>query len=107
MYIGTFTHSYPELITETNASEPFRSLINPDDTCSFNPADMPAAIYAGLPVLFFVNVGGFFTNATYCIQQNIKNKTGHEYFSVKSNVFINNLLFCALAGVLWYSQFSA
>lgn len=62
-------------------------------------------LYAGLPVIFLVTLGGFFTNAVYCIQQNIKNKSGKEYFSVKGNVLINNLLFCALAGVLWYSQF--
>ena len=53
------------------------------------------ALYAGLPC----------TNAIYCIWQNIKNKTGKEYFSVKGVVLTNNLLFCALAGVLWYSQF--
>ena len=35
----------------------------------------------------------------------IKNKTGKEYLSVKGSVLTNNLLFCALAGVLWYSQF--
>lgn len=63
------------------------------------------SLYAGLPVILLVTLGGFFTNAVYCIQQNIKNKTGKEYFSVKRNVFINNLLFCGLAGVLWYSQF--
>ena len=63
------------------------------------------ALYAGLPVIFLVTLGGFFTNAVYCIQQNIKNKTGKEYFSVKSGHLVNNLLFCALAGVLWYSQF--
>lgn len=63
------------------------------------------ALYAGLPVIFLVTLGGFFTNAAYCIQQNIKNKTGKEYFSVKGGLLINNLLFCALAGVLWYSQF--
>lgn len=64
-----------------------------------------APLYAGLPVIFLVTLGGFFTNAAYCLQQNMKNKTGREYFSVKSNILINNLLFCALAGVLWYSQF--
>ena len=64
-----------------------------------------APLYAGLPVIFLVTLGGFFTNAVYCIQQNVKNKTGKEYLSVKGNTFINNLLFCALAGVLWYSQF--
>lgn len=62
-------------------------------------------LYAGLPVIFLVTVGGFFTNACYCIQQNVRNKTGKEYLAVKSNVLVNNLLFCALAGVLWYSQF--
>ena len=63
------------------------------------------ALYAGLPVIFLVTLGGFFTNAVYCIQQNIKNKTGKEYFSVKGGQLVNNLLFCAFAGVLWYSQF--
>lgn len=62
-------------------------------------------LYAGLPVIFLVTLGGFFTNAAYCIQQNIKNKTGKEYFSVKGSTLGNNILFCALAGVLWYSQF--
>ena len=28
-----------------------------------------------------------------------------DYFGVPGNVLVNNLLFCALAGVLWYSQF--
>ena len=63
------------------------------------------SLYAGLPVIFLVTLGGFLTNAVYCIQQNIKNKSGHEYFSVSGSKLINNLLFCALAGVLWYSQF--
>ena len=64
-----------------------------------------APLYDGLPVIFLVTLGGFFTNAVYCIQHNVKNKTCKEYLSVKGNTFINNLLFCALAGVLWYSQF--
>lgn len=64
-----------------------------------------APLYAGLPVIFLVTLGGFFTNAVYCLWQNAKNKTGKEYFSVSGGVFVNNLLFCALAGVLWYSQF--
>ena len=63
------------------------------------------ALYAGLPVIFLVTLGGFCTNAAYCIWQNVKNKTGKEYLSVKGSVLTNNLLFCALAGVLWYSQF--
>ena len=61
--------------------------------------------FAGLPVILLVTFGGFLTNAAYCIQQNIKNKTGKDYFSVPGGIFVNNVLFCALAGVLWYSQF--
>ncbi|KAA6350757.1 L-rhamnose-proton symporter [termite gut metagenome] len=63
------------------------------------------SLYSGLPVIFLVTLGGFCTNAIYCIWQNIKNKTGKEYLSVKGNVLTNNVLFCALAGILWYSQF--
>ncbi len=36
--------SYPELIAEANASEPFRSLIFPDAQCFANPANMETAI---------------------------------------------------------------
>lgn len=36
--------SYPELIAEANACEPFRSLINPDDPLFANPSDMEQAI---------------------------------------------------------------
>ena len=62
-------------------------------------------LFAGLPVILLVTFGGFLTNAAYCIQQNIKNNTGKDYFSVPGGIFVNNVLFCALAGVLWYSQF--
>lgn len=62
-------------------------------------------LYAGLPVIFLVTLGGFCTNAVYCLQQNLKNKTLGEYVSVSGGVLANNLLFCALAGGLWYSQF--
>ena len=36
--------SYPELISEADSCEPFRSLINPDDACFANPTDMEKAI---------------------------------------------------------------
>lgn len=63
------------------------------------------ALYAGLPAILIITVGGFITNAVYCLFQNVKNKTLKDYFGVPANVFINNVLFCALAGILWYSQF--
>ncbi|GHT72750.1 sugar:proton symporter [Bacteroidia bacterium] len=64
-----------------------------------------APLFAGLPVVILVTFGGFLTNAVYCIQQNIKNKTAKDYFSGTKNVLVNNLIFCVLAGLLWYSQF--
>ena len=60
-------------------------------------------LYAGLPVIFLVTLGGFLTNAAYCLQQNVVNKTMGDY--AKGKVWGNNLVFCALAGVLWYMQF--
>lgn len=63
------------------------------------------ALYAGLPAILIITVGGFMTNAVYCVFQNVKNKTLKDYFGVPANVFINNILFTALAGILWYSQF--
>jgi len=64
-----------------------------------------AELYAGLPAILLITFGGFITNAVYCLFQNVKNKTMKDYFGVSGKVFTNNVLFCALAGVLWYSQF--
>jgi L-rhamnose-proton symport protein (RhaT). len=63
------------------------------------------ALYAGLPAILMITLGGFITNAIYCLYQNVKNETVKDYFGVSSKVFVNNVLFCALAGILWYSQF--
>ena len=60
-------------------------------------------LYAGLPVIFLVTFGGFLTNAVYCLQQNVANKSMGDY--AKGKVWGNNLVFCALVGVLWYMQF--
>lgn len=60
-------------------------------------------MFRTLPATFLVTLGGFVTNAVYCFYQNSKNKTWGDYG--KTSVWGNNLLFCALAGVLWYSQF--
>ncbi|MDR2027288.1 MAG: L-rhamnose/proton symporter RhaT [Prevotellaceae bacterium] len=62
-----------------------------------------APLFAGLPVIFMVTLGGFVVNAGYCLFQNAKNRTFKDYTT--SANWVNNLLFCALAGVCWYSQF--
>ncbi len=63
------------------------------------------ALYAGLPTILMITTGGFFTNAVYCLYHNFKNKTTKDYWGVSGKVLTNNILFCALAGILWYSQF--
>lgn len=60
-------------------------------------------IFATLPATFLVTVGGFITNAVYCFSQNSKNKTWSDYG--KGSLWGNNIVFCCLAGLLWYSQF--
>ncbi len=62
-------------------------------------------LFAKNPVIMFVTLGGFITNFIYCVFLNIKNKTGKDYFSVSSSVLVNNLIFAAIGGTLWYLQF--
>lgn len=62
-----------------------------------------AEVYKTLPATLMVTAGGFLTNMVYCFYQNEKNKTWGDYG--KTSLYVNNILFCALAGVLWYSQF--
>lgn len=62
-------------------------------------------IFAQNPVTLLVTIGGFFTNLVYCLFMNRKNRTSGQIWQSSRGVTINNLLFCALAGILWYSQF--
>ncbi len=65
--------------------------------------DATAPLFRSLPATALVTFGGAFTNIVYCLYQNGKNKTWGDY--KQASVWGNNLLFCALAGLLWYSQF--
>ena len=60
-------------------------------------------MFATLPATFLVTLGGFITNAVYCFSQNSKNGTWGDYR--KGSVLLNNIVFCLIAGALWYSQF--
>ena len=59
--------------------------------------------FVDLPATFLVTLGGFATNAIYCLFQNGKNKTFSDY--KQGNLWVNNAIFCAIAGLLWYCQF--
>ena len=60
-------------------------------------------LFKALPATLMVTIGGFITNAIYCLIQNVKNKSFGDYG--KKTLLVNNLFFCSLAGLLWYSQF--
>lgn len=68
-----------------------------------NFGDLTPDMFKTLPATLLVTVGGFCTNAVYCLWQNHKNNTWADYG--KGRVWGNNLVFCFLAGALWYSQF--
>lgn len=68
-----------------------------------NFGELSDPMFRTLPATFLVTLGGFVTNAVYCFGQNQKNHTWSDYG--KKSVWGNNLLFCLLAGALWYSQF--
>lgn len=65
--------------------------------------DGVSELFKTLPATLMVTCGGFITNAAYCLFQNSKNKTFGDYG--KKSLLGNNIMFCALAGLLWYSQF--
>lgn len=68
-----------------------------------NFGNLTPEMYKTLPATLLVTLGGFATNAIYCFYNNSKNNTWGDY--KKAGVLGNNILFCALAGGLWYSQF--
>lgn len=62
-------------------------------------------LFAGLPTIFLITLGGFITNAMYCLFKNFRNKSFTDYTGISGRMLFNNLIFCILAGGLWYSQF--
>lgn len=68
-----------------------------------NFGELTAPMFKTLPATMLVTLGGFLTNAIYCLYQNYKNNSFDDY--KQGELWANNLLFCALAGALWYSQF--
>lgn len=61
-------------------------------------------MFATLPATLLVTSGGFITNACYCFFQNTRRHTWSDYAAPPA-VLTSNILFCILAGALWYSQF--
>ncbi len=70
---------------------------------NLNFGDATDPMFRTLPATLLVTFGGFITNAVYCFYQNGKNRTWGDYR--QTSLYLNNIVFCALAGLLWYSQF--
>lgn len=68
-----------------------------------NFGELTDPMFRTLPATLLITLGGFVTNAIYCLWQNARNKTFSDYG--RKELWLNNILFCALAGGLWYSQF--
>ncbi len=68
-----------------------------------NFGELTSPMFRTLPATLLVTIGGFITNAVYCLYQNGRNRTFSDYKD--GSVWASNILFCALAGLLWYSQF--
>lgn len=66
-------------------------------------AEGSAELFKTLPATFLVTLGGFITNSAYCLFQNARNRTFTDYS--KLHLWPVNIPLCALAGLLWYSQF--
>ncbi|MEN8203008.1 MAG: L-rhamnose/proton symporter RhaT [Bacteroidota bacterium] len=63
------------------------------------------SLYVSNPTLIFITLGGFLVNLVYCAWLNIKNGTYKDYIRVSGGVFLNNVGFTFLAGLLWFLQF--
>lgn len=68
-----------------------------------NFGELTSPMFRTLPATLLVTLGGFMTNAIYCLCQNSRNNTFSDYKN--KTLWASNILFCALAGLLWYSQF--
>ena len=63
-----------------------------------------SVIWAGMPVLVVVLLGGFAVNFIWCLFLNVKNHTAKDYVSPDLPL-LPNLTFAAVAGAIWCSQF--
>jgi L-rhamnose-H+ transport protein len=83
-------------------------------------------LFQNFPVMIVALLGGFTTNAVWCVALNVRNRTGRDYLRVRAEERMEassthapvppralrsapslfaNYLFSALAGVTWYFQF--
>jgi L-rhamnose-H+ transport protein len=62
-------------------------------------------IFSNNAVLVVILIGGFASNATWCIILNIRNGSFKDYVSGPTGQQVRNYFLAALGGVIWYGQF--
>ena len=71
---------------------------------ALSTAPATSAIWAGMPVLVVVLMGGFIINGGWCMVLNFRNHTLGDYVS-SSAPKLSNVFFAGMAGVIWCMQF--
>lgn len=62
------------------------------------------SIHQNNPTFVLILIGGFLTNASWCIWLSVKNRSYLDY-SNRQAPLLKNYLFSAVAGTIWYAQF--
>ncbi|MBP1622984.1 MAG: rhaT [Acidobacteria bacterium] len=73
-------------------------------TAALQTEPATSVTWAGMPVLVVVLFGGFAVNFLWCLFLNVKNRTAKDYVN-RSVPLLPNLIFAAVAGAIWCSQF--
>lgn len=64
-----------------------------------------AEVFSNNAVLVVILIGGFVSNATWCLVLNIRKRTYVDYFRGPLGQQLRNYFLSALGGVIWYGQF--
>ncbi|HID21090.1 MAG TPA: rhamnose/proton symporter RhaT, partial [Planctomycetaceae bacterium] len=62
-------------------------------------------VFSNNAVLVVILVGGFVSNAAWCVLLNVRNRSGGDYLSGPLVRQLRNYVLSALGGVIWYGQF--
>ncbi|HID77931.1 MAG TPA: rhamnose/proton symporter RhaT [Planctomycetaceae bacterium] len=62
-------------------------------------------LFSNNAVLVVILVGGFLSNATWCLILNARNRSFKDYVTGPASQQLRNYLLSALGGVIWYAQF--
>lgn len=62
-------------------------------------------LFSNSPLFIIIMAGGFTTNLLWCLFLIVKNKTLKDYVKTKDTPILNNYIFSAMGGIIWYFQF--